>query len=379
MHLIECADYGGPYAGSFVSMLAATAHEAGRRGHLVTAVFSDIARERPWLADLEGAAELRFVSARASRVAGVGPVTGELRRALSAHTGPATIHTHFATFDIPAALMRPQRRDLRVFWHEHGPVLDDTITRLRNTLRYACFGRLADGMLCVSPELRRQLLARHAPPHRLHTFPNGIDTRAFSPPGEHERHESRQALGITDHARVILHFGWDWERKGGDLMLAAADILASDSGRERDLVVLTVLGENATSIPSGAGSGIVRALPTTNDTRALYAASDVFVSASRSEGALPLAALEALACGLRLVVSDIPVQSGLIEELPGAATVIGNSAAIAGGIRQVLALGEAERAEHARLAVELIRSRFALDAWARRLIDLFEAAPGPSS
>jgi glycosyltransferase involved in cell wall biosynthesis len=370
MRVIQCADYGGPYAGSFVPMLAAAAREAGHRGYPTTIVLSEIARGRPWLADLDGLAEVRFAPAGGSRLAGIRPAMRELKALLDGYSGPVVIHTHFARFDIPAALMRLPRRRLAVFWHEHTALSDDRRVRLRNVIRYVCLGRLVSGMLCVSPELRAELRARHAPKRKLYDFPNAIDARSFSPITESERSAARRSLGLPERARVVLHFGWDWHIKGGDLMLAAARMLES----EADLVILTVVGEDAGPIAGLDGSAIVRPLAPRNDVRNLYAAADVFLSCSSAEGGMPLAVLEALACGLPLVATDIPVQARLLAGLPGVATVTSDPAAIASGIREMLALGEAERAAQVGLARARIGSYFALDEWARRLVDLYEAA-----
>jgi glycosyltransferase involved in cell wall biosynthesis len=377
--VIQCADYGSPYRGSFVPMLVAAAEEAARRGHRTTVVFSESARGRPWLTDLDGIAAVRFVRPQGSRLAGIRPMLRQLASMLEADDGPAVIHTHFDTFDIPAALMRFRRKGVTVFWHEHSAFMDDPRTRLRNTLRFACVGQLVEGMLCISPELRDDVRARHAPARKLIVFPNAIDTRTFSPITPAERGAARGSLALPDQARVVLHFGWSWERKGGDLMLGAAEILAS----EPDLVFLTVLGED--DVPSSAldANPIVRPLPPTNDVRSLYAAADVFLSCSRAEGALPLAALEALACGLPLVATDIPVQGPLLAGLPGAAAVEAEPRSIATGIGEMLALSDGERIEHASRSRDALASSFALDAWARRLVDLYEAGrgsaePGPS-
>jgi glycosyltransferase involved in cell wall biosynthesis len=368
MQLIECADYGGPYRGSWVPMLAATAREAGRRDYPTTVLLPEIARGRAWLAELDGLADIRFLPANAARIAGARPVMRVLRSLLGARPGPAVIHTHFATFDVPAALTALRRRELAVFWHEHGPIVEDPVVRLRNMVRYGGLGRLIDGMLCVSPELLEQLAARGAPRAKLRDFPNAIDTEVFAPITAAERAAARRSLHLADDARVVLHFGWSWERKGGDLMLAAAEELVS----EPEVVFLTVLSEDPGAIPDLAAHANVRPLHPTDDIKRLYAAADVFLSASRAEGALPLAALEALACGLPLIVNDIPVQRRLLDGVPGALAVTPDGAAIADAARRLLSLSEAELAAHREFVDQRFRTWFALDGWARRLLDLCE-------
>ncbi|MFZ0041764.1 MAG: glycosyltransferase family 4 protein [Solirubrobacteraceae bacterium] len=366
MRVIQCADYGAPYQGSFIPMLAAVAREAAGRGYPPTILLSGSARDREWVGELRDVAEVRILGAADSRRA----LVGNAMRELGSDGEPTVIHSHFVTFDIPAALMRLRSRDIGVLWHEHGPQLTDPRVRLRNALRVIAMAPLVDAILCVSPEIRDDLRARHVPAGKLHYFPNAVDTTRFSAITDAERRASRQALDIPQDARVVLHFGWDWERKGGDLMLGAAELLAAES----DVVLLTVLGERRLSLghrdaelPSN-----VRTLPPVNDVKALYAATDVFLSASRSEGQ-PLAALEALACGLPVVVTDIPMQERLVAGLPGAVAVAADPAAIAAGLRAMLALSEQRREEHVTSTQERFASYFALDAWARRLVDLYES------
>jgi glycosyltransferase involved in cell wall biosynthesis len=233
-----------------------------------------------------------------------------------------------------------------------------------------CLSPLVDRILCVSPELRSGLRARGAPERKLLDFPNAIDTRRFAPITASERERARRVLELPEAARVVLHFGWSWARKGGDLMLAASERLSDLP----ELVVLTVLGEDRSAAEAALeGARAVRALPPTNDVRGLYAAADVFLNCSRAEG-MPFAVLEALACGLPVVVSDLPAQRELLASLPGAVTVPPEPAAIARAIRQTLRLSAAQRAEHAQSAAARIRASFALEAWAHRLVDLYERA-----
>lgn len=366
MHVIQCADYAGPYEGSFIPMLVAAANEAGTRGYRTTVCLSEIARGRDWLSELDGVAEVRFIATADRRAAGIPSSARELRSVLAASPGPAVIHTHFGTFDIPGALTRVGRRHVAVLWHEHTPLNDDPGARLRNTIRYSCLGPLVSRILCVNPEIRMRLQARGAPARKLCDFPNAIDLRRFAPIRAGQRSAARRALGLADDARVILHFGWNWHRKGGDLMLAAAETLAAEPG----LVVLTVMGEDAVPA-SGREHSVVRRVPPSKDVRDLYAAADVFLSASRAEG-MPFAVLEALACGLPVVATDLPILRELLAGLPGATIVAPEPAAIAAGIRQMLCLSESELNEHAELVRGRLRASFSLDAWARRLVDLYE-------
>ncbi|HEX4010503.1 MAG TPA: glycosyltransferase family 4 protein [Solirubrobacteraceae bacterium] len=367
------ADYAGPYPGSFVPMLAATTREASRRGYRNTIWLSAVARDRAWLSELDGLAEIRWLDGDRGSIGSIRPTLAALGPALAAGGEPAVLHTHFGTFDIPAALMRLRRRRLAVFWHEHSRLHDTRAARARNTARYLMLGRVVNGMLCVSPEIRDALRERHAPAGRLIDFPNAIDIDRFALVTPERRRAARQELGLADDERVVLHFGWDWHRKGGDLMVAAAATFAADEG----VRWLTVLGAGAPP-PELAGSPAVRGLPPTDDVSALYAAADIFLSCSRAEG-MPYAVLEALASGLPVVGTDLPGQTPLLAGLPGGEVVAAAPAAIAAAVRRLLALRPDERERHAQQARERVAASYSLDAWSRNLVDLYGRALGPGA
>lgn len=356
-------------------MLTAAAREAADRGCETTIWLASVARDRPWLRDLDGVAEVRWLEEAGGRLASTHSTVQALQARLATQPGPAVLHTHFSTFDVPAALMRLRRRRIAVFWHEHSRLLDASGPRLRNSVRYAALGPLVEGILCVSPQVLEALSARHAPRRKLREFPNAVDVRRFCPATPEQKRAARRKLELPETARVVLHFGWDWYGKGGDLMLGAADALSA----EPDLVWLTVGGEEIDGGRDPAGAHpTVRRLPPTNDVWELYAAADLFLSASRGEG-MPYAVLEALACGLPVVGTDLPVQRSLLSALPGAAVVPSTPGAIAQAVRAMLSLTESDRLEHAAAARQRVAVSYSLDSWARRLVDLYVERLGPEA
>jgi glycosyltransferase involved in cell wall biosynthesis len=360
------ADYGGAYAGSFVPMLAATARATRSRGWSMTIWLSDIARGCEWLPALEDAAEIRWLTGSGDAVAAIRPTMAQLVPAIAAGE-PTVVHTHFSTYDMPAALVRLRRRPTAVFWHEHTRPVDSLTMRLRNAARYGALGRLVDGMLCVSPEIRALLAQRHAPADRLVDFPNAVDLDRFPRISRERRMAARRELGIDPDAPVVLHFGWDWERKGGDMMAAASELAADGPS-----VLWLTVGAPAEAVEL-RGRSRVRVLPPANDVSRLYAVADVFLSCSRGEG-MPYAVLEALAGGLPVVGTDLPGQTPLISGLPAGEVVASDPAAIAAGVRRLLALSDDQRGTHARLARERVNAGFSLDGWVQRLLARYEQA-----
>jgi len=359
-HIVHCASYGGPYSGSFVPMLAGAARAARDRGYETTICFSEIARNRPWLDELSDLADIRFITGTRTL-----DVVRELKSIVD-RTGrpPTVLHTQFGQFDVPVALLGIQRRRTAVVWHAQGE--SQRKVRLRGKVYGTVFSRIVDAFLCVSPEVYEEARARRFPPAKLHLFPNAIDLHRFTPITPDERSVARRQLGQSSSASVVLHLGWDWERKGGDLLLAAADLLVS----EPDLAFFTVVGEGVEGEQFEYHPNVRRLAPH-GAVNELYAAADIFLNCSRSEG-MPFALLEALARGLLVVATDLPVQRELLDGLPGARAVAPDPIAISGAIRELLALTTEQRAAHAMAARARVAATYALDVWAQRLVDLYD-------
>ncbi len=138
-------------------------------------------------------------------------------------------------------------------------------------------------------------------------IPSGVDARHFHlDPAR--RDTTRAALGIAPHERVLLSVGALEPRKGMDRLLAA---LAPEDGgappAPADRFVVVGDGTEAPSLRARAAAlGLddrVIWVARTVDMPALYNAADLFALLSNHE-AFGLVALEAMACGLPVVVSD---------------------------------------------------------------------------
>ena len=238
---------------------------------------------------------------------------------------PATIlHTHYSRFDLAAALRSVQAPRPRppVFWHVRTALKTSVAARAKGAAKFGVgVGRTVDGIFTPSTDLRRQVIQRGARAAGVHTLPHGLDTERFSLATIEDRHAARRELGLDEHATVLLHFGWDWHRKGGDLMLEAVRLLADDPGWADDgLIVLSSQGgDEARELASRLGiADRVRVLAATDRVETLYAAADVMLATSRAEGGMPpFAVAEALSRGTPVVATDIPDHAFAAERTPG--------------------------------------------------------------
>ncbi len=167
-----------------------------------------------------------------------------------------------------------------------------------------------------------------------------------------QRQAARDELGLPAGRPLLVHFGWDWLRKGGDVFEAALRMLR-DSGA--DLTGVTVGGGDAArELRARLGlDGDLTVLEPTDKVQQMYAAADVFVAPSRAEGT-PYSVLEAVSSGTAAVVSDIPGHATIGAHAPACVITPLEAAPIAAAIRGLLerdpARGGRGLARRARLA-----------------------------
>ena len=158
-------------------------------------------------------------------------------------------------------------------------------------------------VICNSEMVRGEIARRFAtPPERLVLIRNAVDGAVFHPGLRSEmRSAVRQQLAIPEDARVVLHVGSGFERKGVGTLLAAVA-----AARGKPWAVVVGRDKQAPSYVSRAkrlGIGErVRFVGSVSDVRPYYAAADVFALASLYDPQ-PNAALEAMACGLPVVTT----------------------------------------------------------------------------
>lgn len=131
-----------------------------------------------------------------------------------------------------------------------------------------------------------------------------------------DRNAMREQLGIPENAFVILSVGELIKRKNHQMLIKIMNKLKDDNiyclicGSGRDFDELKEL------IHQSKLDKQVKLLGFRNDVIALYETSDLFVFPSLQEG-LPVAVMEAMACGKPCIVSDIRGNHDLIQNEKG--------------------------------------------------------------
>ena len=238
-------------------------------------------------------------------------------------------------------------------------------------------GRLLDAYVAVTPALER--LARElddCDPAKLVVIENGIDLTRFRP-DEEARRATREALGIPRDAWVVGSVGRFEPEKDYPLLVRA---LAPALGPDARLLI----------VGDGSEAGAVRAeiaarnvqpfvhLPgRSSDAAPYYAAMDVFVLSSRSEG-LPLVSLEAMATGLPVVATAVGGLPELIDDgVTGYLIPSGDEVALRTRVLALRANPEAARATGMRGQTQA-RARHSREVMVERYLELYTRRRTPA-
>jgi glycosyltransferase involved in cell wall biosynthesis len=200
--------------------------------------------------------------------------------------------------------------------------------------------RRAGTFVALNAAIERQLAAHGLPSVRV---PNGVDVQAFRPADAARRAAAREALGLAPDAPCVASVGRLATRKDLPTLLEAFARVAA--GARGPAPVLRVAGEGPARplleerVAALGLSGLVAFLGPLDDVRELLDAADLFVHPSLREG-LPNAVLEALACGLPAVLSDVPGHRAVTDGAAGAPALLvppGDADALARGLAALLA------------------------------------------
>lgn len=218
--------------------------------------------------------------------------------------------------------------------------------------------------IVTSSERNREYLLQHDPriEGRLLYVPNGVDTTVFRPVS---RVESRRMLGLPCDGTIAVFCGHFDHRKGPLRVLAAL---------KQTGVRGVFLGGNGPDMPRGPEVLVAGPVPNA-DLPMWLGAADVFVLPSLSEG-MSNAVLEAMACGVPLVVSDRRF-NGFLKGRDCAILVDPESPAeIARGIQEAL---DPVRNRAMRAAGRLLAEQYSAETRARRVLEFAEQRLAESS
>jgi UDP-glucose:(heptosyl)LPS alpha-1,3-glucosyltransferase len=203
------------------------------------------------------------------------------------------------------------------------------------------------------------------PANRIRTIENGVDTSSFRPPSFAERDAARRRFKLDGDAPVVAFVGSGFERKGAFKLVEAlalpqcAEVRALIAGRDRRQDALR------SRIEALGLTSRVQVLGGVDDPRAIYHAADLFVLPSLYDP-MPNAALEALACGLPLLVTADTGIADAVRECGAGVIATRSPDDIARGLAEIAA----QRDSMAKAAASLA-PRFDLNATTAQWLNLY--------
>lgn len=211
------------------------------------------------------------------------------------------------------------------------------------------------------------------PSDRIVVIPNGVPAERFTPAEPATRTAVRQQFGLEPGARVVACIASLTAEKNVGLVLAAAHGVA-------ELVVLIAGSGPLEAELRGLSDELgvdARFVGNVTDTGPLYAAADLVVSASHSEG-MPGVLIEAGLAGTPVVATDVGFVADVVSDgVTGLLVPPGDLEALTAAMTRLLD-DETERARLGGAAAEWCRERFAMTRvaaeWAE-VVEVIEALP----
>jgi glycosyltransferase involved in cell wall biosynthesis len=242
----------------------------------------------------------------------------------------------------------------------------------------------ADLYLSVSPGLTASYLAAGLSANRIREVPNGVDASRFRPASPDERASLRSRLKLPASRPLVLFVGVISPDKQPHVLLDAWLRLQQNPATASTLVLvgatdpaLFELGGrlierlSATAQVSGFADRVLF-VPPTDQIQDYFRAADIYVMPSLREG-LPIALLEAMACGLPCVASRLPGATDVMIEdgVNGRLVPVGDVEAFAAAIAGLLAAPQ-DAAHLGAAARRIVEERYTVERVADMWFDAYQ-------
>lgn len=226
---------------------------------------------------------------------------------------PCLIHTQGIRGDIVSSRLTASLTKLATI--RNFPQLDYSMTygKLLSTLmlwQHTNAMRNLDVCVGVSEAVSANLSDNFSV-HNTATVPNGVDTAIYRAVTADEKRDLRKKLGMDDGVETWVSSGHLSERKDPLLLIESwKEVFGKD--RTKQLIFVGDGPQRMECESAGAGCSNILFAGRVENVSDYLGASDYFVSASKAEG-LPNAVLEALACGVPVLLSDIGPHSEVVD------------------------------------------------------------------
>ena len=288
------------------------------------------------------------------------------------------IHAHghpYLTSLIAAKLAKRYNKPFVLTQHntfiEYDSIFD-TVERLNDLAVGKETLKEADKIITVSNATKEYVLSLGAKPEKIKVLHNGVDLVRFRPLTG-KREEMRRKLGIPQNAIVALTVRRLVYKNGVDTLIESANIAVKKNPK----IVFLVVGKgpdlNSVQIKIRQ-LGIENNFKLTGfvsdeDLPFYYNTADFFVLPSKSGEGLPLVALEAMACGLPVIATNVGGISEILMEDYGKLVPSNQPELLAEAILEFSSIDFSSRKLELRAMVE---EKFSWDKNVDALVGIYE-------
>ena len=192
---------------------------------------------------------------------------------------------------------------------------DDPVAMRQRGFLINYFFSKADAYVGVSPQFEGLYRQSRLPLNRLKQIPNGVDTNRFRPITTREKVLLRDKVKFPQKMKLILFVGHFSREKGPDILLKTWKRYVAETFLDTGIVFVgsknpdhyevdTELVKDIHQMAEPYIDDRIFFIESTDEIEKVYKAADLFVLPSLREG-LPNSLLEAMACGLPVIVSRL--------------------------------------------------------------------------
>lgn len=230
----------------------------------------------------------------------------------------------------------------------------------------------ADKIIAVSNATKDYVLSLGAKPKKVKVLHNGVDLVKFKPLAG-KRAEMRKKLGIPQNAIVVLTVRRLVYKNGVDTLIEGANIAVKKNPR----IVFLAVGKGPDS--EGVklriqqvgieGNFKLAGFVSDSDLPFYYNTADLFVLPSKSGEGLPLVALEAMACALPVIATDVGGIREVLMDDYGKLVPPNQPELLAKAVLDFAAVDFSSRKKELRALME---EKFTWDANVERLVEIYK-------
>ena len=208
------------------------------------------------------------------------------------------------------------RRNLRIVRTVHHLFRYDGTLRFRRMIGRQFMARvLRVRFISNSPSGQRNERKRFGMTNEL--VPNWYDSNKFVPADDLERREARRSLGFDDETTVFVSLGGNWGYKNYDMIVEALARIPAEHRLRYVQIGVQGEGDPLETLATSLGvSDRLSCVGVVVEARPYLHAADAYLMPSSEEG-FGVAAVEAMACGLPAILSDVEALCDFRENLDG--------------------------------------------------------------